>query len=1277
MTCSLIHRALRTTALTLLAVLGFASIIATGGSSTAPGEEGGETRRFDQYPELLAVAGNGVIVAGGRTALTIVADGNQYRRNFDVSYEQTYGVDVSRGISQSVEVFDQRPELNTRNGVQDFYYAAVDLAGVTGSATVQRTVLTFSNPRSSITRPVFVVPEGRNYLAEFTVNRKILNTGASAEGVLRLGSPAPPGGAVVTLQVNSPVLTLPATVTVPAGASEARFEMVGNIDSLQQYAVITAAYNEVEQQAGLWVRSTNPFLLRLEFPERLTPEGATEPTPVQGKVILSAPSVGTLTALRLESNNSLVTFPDALPAVRGGVAIPVAAGATEVTFDMLVAPLFELGVVRISAELLRDNSAGTQSINSLVADAHFGSSTIAELRSVSFQEFLPNGNSLGGGGSCLHAWRGDHAEVTVTLSKPAPADYRMEMYAGSPTVLSLSSQFTIPEGQSEVRFRMDYVPGGPPETCTQVGPFCTSIGNYQRPDANVWRFTKLFVRALRTGKTLSFDRWVAYRREPQSPFIDPFVIHSTSHAGGSNVSGELGVQTDNHYDDLPITVRLANGQSQSVVWPAEYQPTDRVGFSIPTPAVTEDTPTSVFASSAIDCLAGRGETEDDPAVTRTRSFTLTPAPLLSSVSVDKPAVFGGESAQLTIHLGRPAGSGGLQVALQPVFPNPRLHLPASVLVPEGSDSAVVTLSTDPVDVETNVLIDAIADGATRTVTIIVLREPLFVRLTATPSAVTSGQRLILTATSDRHYPLPLNVALSSSSAAVPVPTGLILTPNENGPNEASWAVTTAAVGTPTSVQVTATLRGQVDTAFITVQPATGPAPPGIEYQPQGVAVAVGAAATFTVVATGGAPLTYQWQRGGANIPGANSASYTTPPAVATDDGAVFRVIISNAAGSITSQNAVLTVGGGWRALGVLPVAQSVSVQLPSLAVASDGTRYVSYVELSGGDRKLFVKRFDGTAWVTVGGTAVAGDTSSEALENTILVGADDLPVVAWIDGPRVRVARWNGTQWNLLADDLSVDASDQLGAQYVQMERAGNALVVAWIEPLIDPSPQQRLAVKRFDPVAATWSGGYVPDLFNAADIRLALDSQGYPAIAYVPRNDLAGGTGVGAIHVIRQSATGWSPLGGDVGPVPVANSSGFTGIYGLGIKFDATDAPIVFGSANGTSLYAFRHAAGWQPLTGTDGVFVTLDPATELSTRMAFTRGGPQIALAYHRQQLAGVGLNFRTEFLQWNGVSWTPLATPLAGSFDAMSPALMPNGQPILAYRNGFAISVQQFGP
>jgi hypothetical protein len=78
-------------------------------------------------------------------------------------------------------------------------------------------------------------------------------------------------------------------------------------------------------------------------------------------------------------------------------------------------------------------------------------------------------------------------------------------------------------------------------------------------------------------------------------------------------------------------------------------------------------------------------------------------------------------------------------------------------------------------------------------------------------------------------------------------------------------------------------------------------------QPASITVPIGQTATFTVSATGTGTLTFQWFKNGVPITGANTSSYSTPPTVAGDTGAVFTVSVSNSAGSATSGPATLTV----------------------------------------------------------------------------------------------------------------------------------------------------------------------------------------------------------------------------------------------------------------------------------------------------------------------------------------------------------------------------------
>jgi beta-galactosidase len=128
----------------------------------------------------------------------------------------------------------------------------------------------------------------------------------------------------------------------------------------------------------------------------------------------------------------------------------------------------------------------------------------------------------------------------------------------------------------------------------------------------------------------------------------------------------------------------------------------------------------------------------------------------------------------------------------------------------------------------------------------------------------------------------------------------------------------------TTFNVTVNYPGATLCTETTGSAASGVQAPVIETQPQSTTVVVGESATFTVFASGTPAPTYQWLRNGTAIAGATGATYTTPPTVATDNGASFTVSATNGSGTVASNSAVLTVtnnskgGGTGGACSVIP-----------------------------------------------------------------------------------------------------------------------------------------------------------------------------------------------------------------------------------------------------------------------------------------------------------------------------------------------------------------------
>lgn len=89
----------------------------------------------------------------------------------------------------------------------------------------------------------------------------------------------------------------------------------------------------------------------------------------------------------------------------------------------------------------------------------------------------------------------------------------------------------------------------------------------------------------------------------------------------------------------------------------------------------------------------------------------------------------------------------------------------------------------------------------------------------------------------------------------------------------------------------------------------GDAPPFLYIlsSPQSASASERDQVSFTVSADGSAPLAYQWQKDGNDIPGGTAATLTLPYVSLADNGTTYRARVSNAAGTNTSASATLTV----------------------------------------------------------------------------------------------------------------------------------------------------------------------------------------------------------------------------------------------------------------------------------------------------------------------------------------------------------------------------------
>jgi pectate lyase len=180
---------------------------------------------------------------------------------------------------------------------------------------------------------------------------------------------------------------------------------------------------------------------------------------------------------------------------------------------------------------------------------------------------------------------------------------------------------------------------------------------------------------------------------------------------------------------------------------------------------------------------------------------------------------------------------------------------------------------------------------------------------------------------------PLSYQWAKGGAAIAGATGATLT---------LAAVSTADAG---SYAVTVSnAAGKVTSSPATLTVTAAAVAPAITTQPQAQTVTAGASVTLSVVATGTAPLSYQWAKGGAAIAGAMGATLTLAGVSAADAGS-YTVTVSNSAGKVTSSAAALTVTAATSAPSITgsPASQSVTAGSDvTFAVSATGAAPLAY-----------------------------------------------------------------------------------------------------------------------------------------------------------------------------------------------------------------------------------------------------------------------------------------------------------------------------------------------
>ncbi|MDI1320240.1 MAG: DNA/RNA non-specific endonuclease, partial [bacterium] len=171
-------------------------------------------------------------------------------------------------------------------------------------------------------------------------------------------------------------------------------------------------------------------------------------------------------------------------------------------------------------------------------------------------------------------------------------------------------------------------------------------------------------------------------------------------------------------------------------------------------------------------------------------------------------------------------------------------------------------------------------------------------------------------------------------------------PNIAGVRSTPWEtfVTSAAqIQSDTGYTFFTALPAPIAAAFRTVVDGSSAAgSPSITSPPTSQTTVVGGTATFTVTATGNAPLSYQWFHDDVEIPGATSDILPLNSVQAADVGSYY-VVVTNDVGSTTSAAATLTVTGLPPVVTASPASQTVNAGANvTFAVTVTGSPTLAY-----------------------------------------------------------------------------------------------------------------------------------------------------------------------------------------------------------------------------------------------------------------------------------------------------------------------------------------------
>ena len=348
--------------------------------------------------------------------------------------------------------------------------------------------------------------------------------------------------------------------------------------------------------------------------------------------------------------------------------------------------------------------------------------------------------------------------------------------------------------------------------------------------------------------------------------------------------------------------------------------------------------------------------------------------------------------------------------------------------------------------------------------------------------------------------------------------------------------------------------------------------------------------------------------------------------------------------------------GGWEEIGGsasdggISGDSGISAAEPALAFDPDELPIVAWHDNTSGNNEIYLKRWNGSDWVAMGGSASDGGISASeggSFKASLAVGTDGRPIVAWRDtvglNKEIYLKVWNGSAW--VAMDGSANNVNISNTPYdsdnpsLAIDREGRP-IVAWSET----SSGREVYVARWD--GSAWGGldnsasgnGISDSEGDTFTPFLAIDTYGYPVVAWAQLTGVAGG-GDSEIYVKRWDGSIWKEMG-----------SGSASGGGISANTGGSFRPSLAIGPDGTTVVAWEDNTGqddfeiyvmqwdkqtesWQELgAGSDsGGGISDNNGDSKWPSLAFNPDGAPI-IAWEDATNGNTAIYFR----RWNGSDW-----------------------------------------